>query len=50
MRIDVLDFMEIKICLKKTAKPQREWVGGSRGQLEAHILVSPAHTAFQMRP
>lgn len=50
MRIDVLYYMEIKICLKNTAKPQREGVGGSHGQLEARILVSPAHTAFQMGP
>lgn len=27
MRIDVLYYMEIKICLKNTAKPQREGVG-----------------------
>lgn len=53
MHIDVLYYMEIKICLKKSAKPPREKErggGASRGQLEARILVSPAHSAFQMEP
>lgn len=54
MPIDVLYNMEIKICLKKSAKPKRERKkergGASRGQLEARILVSPAHSAFQMEP
>lgn len=53
MPIDVLYNMEIKICLKKSTKPKREEEregGVSRGQLEARILVSPAHSAFQMEP
>lgn len=54
MPIDVLYNMEIKICLKKDCKAQEreeEREGGvSRGQLEARILVSPAHSAFQMEP
>lgn len=55
MPVDVLYNMEIKICLKKSAKPKRERKkerggGASRGQLEARILVSPAHSAFQMEP
>lgn len=38
-----------KECKAQEREEEREG-GASRGQLEARILVSPAHSAFQMEP